>query len=1456
MNKGVPKLSRENVEAIYPLRPVQQGMLFHELSSPGASPYFRQMCFRLSGKIDPTLCEATWNRLMARHCLLRSVFDYETAAQPIQIVLKHQDVEFGYLDVAGPDATARVLAWREADAKRGFHLRRERLMRVQLFRLADDRFEMVWSHPHILLDGWSGSILLGEFARLYAAARQGRILDLPPPPHPGEYLAALARRDPAASLDYWAALLAGYDEPATLPRDRSRPASSPAARSAWHSFQLEPGQADALAALAKSQGVTAGTLFQALWGLVLGGWTDRQDVVFGTVVSGRSVATAGVEELVGLFINTLPVRVRFEKEQSFAALLQDVQQQAIAALAHDHVALADIQARSELRPGLLDHLLVFENYPEAEAGDAETGFVVTGTESEEQANYDFGLMVHMGSACTISLPYDQTVFTAGRMGQVESHLRRLIGQVLADPSRSLQSLDMLAEAERTRVEGFAEGPRTAWPEEASLADLWHRQVARTPDRVAVVAGGERLDYRALDRLAEGVARRLRQEGLQAEEIVGVLAERGYGRIAALLGILEAGGVYLPLSAAFPDDRLRFILEDTGCRKVLADPMGAGHLSALAPGLARPLAGEPAEGPEQGERIAVSGTSLAYVIYTSGSTGRPKGVALAHSGFVNMIQAQIAGFGVCPNDAVLQFASCSFDASLSEIFMALLAGARLIIAPEAAVRDGTRLLALMAAEKVTVATLPPSYLRALDGADLGSLRVLITAGEPPDGRDARHYARRLRYFNAYGPTEASVCASWHEVAAEAPYAEGIPIGRPVANTRMAVLDRWGRAVPVGALGEICLAGPGLARHYLGRPELTAERFVDIGGRRHYRTGDAGRWQEDGTLLYLGRRDEQVKLDGHRIEPGEIESLLRAHADVAQAAVLVRGEPRRLVAYVVLRRPVEPEALRRHLAKSLPAWMVPAAIVMLDALPRTVAGKVDRRALPDPAAPASADDTPLTAIEAVVAETFAQVLGRGPYGRRASFAASGGGSLQAIQLLARLRRGGLVLDLPAVLAADTVAAMAALADSTKEDVGGAAEAESAGASLPLTPIQHWFLRTHTQGLSQLNHLVLLEAGRPLATAAVAAAVAAVWRHHDALRLRFSKGDGQWVATIVPPEPAPPLRDIDLRQAGDPWAALEIDALSLQTGFDLAAGPLFKATRYRLPEGDCLFLLAHHLVVDAVSWGFILEDLFLALRQTDADNAMSLPSKTTSYARWAERLAEWSLSPALEAERPYWNDVAAVPIPPLPTDHPVRPHGYAETDTVAADLGERAAGLSDARIVAGLLAALAVALHGWDGRERGRVLLATHGRHSPFPGVDPSRTVGWFTADHPFLLDCPGGGPAAVAAIAARLAGVPSKGLGWGVLRWLAPRPIEAPEDEISLNYVGRMEPDLDGDFRFSERLPSATTGAMERRRLLELEAGVSKGCLHVALRYAPSIHGRATVKRVLDALVEAFRAADDG
>lgn len=1397
-----PALARDAVERVYRLTPLQAGMLYHELETDGASPYHRQVRFEIDGEIDAVACEAAWNGLLARHALLRSVFDWERTAQPLQIVLKQQRIAF---EVHDADATA-VADWCAADVARGFDLRRDPLIRVALFRLGPAHFELVWSHPHILLDGWSGAVLMEEFTTLYAAARRGTAAALAPATDPDGFMAEAALRDEAAAVSHWRTLLAGYDTIATLPR---QPRSAAPSQMAEHCLRLAATESDALRALARRHGATLGVLLQAIWGLLLARWSGRDDVVFGIVTSGRNLATPGIERLVGMFVNTLPVRVQLQHGDTLAALLARLQQQSDAGSAYDHVGLATIQAASALPAGLIDHLLVLENFP-AGAVDADTGFRVVATQAAERANYDFGILVHDEAELRVTFQFDASRLCAALIARVAAHWRTLTAALLATPDAPLARIDMLPAGEHAQLDAAARGAAVARDAAATLVSLWHAQVDRTPDAPALADADVALSFRALDRAAEGVAARLRDGGIVRGDVVGVLCTRSAARIVALLGILKAGATYLPLSPALPDARIAMMRTDSGCRRVLADAACRLRAEALAPGMAMAIAG--ADVHERAPAAAAPG-DVAYIIYTSGSTGQPKGVAVPHCGFVNMILAQIAGFDVRPEDSVVQFASCTFDASLSEIFMALLAGARLVIASDAAIRDGAALLGLFEAERITVATLPPSYLRALDGASLGPLRVLITAGEPPDSADMRRLARTLAAFNAYGPTEASVCASWHRIDAQADYAQGIPIGRAIANTAMSIRDHAGRLMPLGAPGEIWLDGAGLAHGYVGRPQLSAERFPEIDGQRFYRTGDAGVLRDDGEILYAGRLDGQIKLNGHRVELGEVEATLRALPGVLQAAAaLAQG---RLIGFVVPGAPVDCDALRQRLAQTLPSWMVPAAIVPVPELPTTIAGKVDRRALVGMHVRETPATRALSSAETRIAEAFAAILGGGPYGPDSGFASSGGDSLRAIRLLGRLRREGMALTLPALLAADSIAAIARLGPAV-----AAVPAQAIAGPVPLTPIQHSHFLSDPDGSARLTHQLLL---RVDSSKALQAAVTALWQRHDALRLRFAHNSAGWSAESQPADTPLAWRCVDLRAADD--AALAADAAAHAPGGAGGSAPLFVATHYQRGDGDYLLLAAHHLLVDATSWRILLEDLADAL-------AGITPPASASWRDWATALAASDAA----HERAYWESVVQTP------SRSVREHGYDETEILTLDLGTVPPGLSERGVLAQLLARLGAALAERDDGDEVGVTLTSHGRQVPGVALDLSRSVGWFTAEYPFRLAC-GASPAM---IEAALCEVPSQGVGWSVLRWLAADPITAAEPAVSVNYLGDIDPAAETPFSISDRLAGVVATGLRRRRAIEIEAWRSNGRLAAAIRYAPHCDSPAAIRRLAEVI----------
>jgi amino acid adenylation domain-containing protein len=822
-------------------------------------------------------------------------------------VWKQREIEFGYHDLADADESvraARLNEYRDRDRERGFDLRCDPLLRVALFKLGESRFEMVWSWPHIILDGWSGSVVLDEFTPIYSSLSNGRTASLPPAPRFEEHVEWLSGRDTDAARRYWAEFLAGYETLATIPKRLDRTQRS-GYDPAEHAFALSDPQSVALRELAARNGVTTATVIYSLWGLLLARYNDTGDVVFGAVVSGRPSEVAGIERMVGLFLNTIPVRVRLEPAATFAGLLQDVQRASIESMPHDHLSLVEVQAGSALKQGLFDHVLVFENYPEsAPAAGAE--FKVTSAEAHEATNYDFGVMVLPGTPFRFLFNYNGFAYSSSQMERFERHFRTLLDQVLWNNLIPLDDLSILAPAEESVTVGTPE----PYASNATLAGLWESQVALTPDNIALTLDDRSWSYREVNERANQIAHTLRWKlDLRLEERVGVLMERSERRIFALLGILKAGGAYCPIGSTCPEERLRFLLADSGCRAVLGDAAGVRRVNAVCAGMGMDVdecGAEPTHDPPP----VGGGANLAYVMYTSGTTGRPKGVLIEHGGFVNMILDQIRGFGVTAEDRVLQFASSSFDASLSEIFMALLAGARLVLIREETRRDPSLFLAYMREQRISNITLPPSYLRALEQPEFPDLRVLITAGEPADAADARHYAARLRYFNAYGPTETSVCASFHELPPG--HTGSAPIGQPVANSGIRLLDHRLRPVPMGVPGEICIEGPGLARGYLNSPELTGRKFVRVpssDGARLYRTGDLGCLREDGAIVYLGRADTQVKLHGIRVELGEIESVLRDYPGIEQAAVTLQAGT--LVAHCVAGRPFDPGQVRDYL-----------------------------------------------------------------------------------------------------------------------------------------------------------------------------------------------------------------------------------------------------------------------------------------------------------------------------------------------------------------------------------------------------------------------------------------------------------------------------------------------------------------------------------------------------------------
>ncbi len=1422
-------LTPADIADVYPLAPLQAGILYEHLYAADSPAYFLQLDYRILGRLDPELFERAWNLLIERHAILRTVFPNAGRDRPLQVVRRHLGLRVTVEDWRGLDAgeqQTRLAAFKRADRARGFDLGRDTLLRLAVIRLADEIFQVVWSFHHIILDGWCSGILYRELLQLYQALAEGQVPDLPPPTPYATYIRWLGARDEAAADRWWTDYLAGFETPTGVPHRGGAPIAAAAADRSHgqHCFSLDAELTAALGRLAARHQVTLYSVLTACWALLLARCNDSDDVLFGVTVSGRPEAIPGIEDMIGLFINTLPSRVRLAAQMRVGELLREVQADGARCQAYREHPLQRIQACSPLRQGLFDHLLVFENYPVGQSLRERRAdfpwFHVADSGVFARINYDLGLFISPGKTVELILEHDLDAYPTSAARTIEGYLRTIVAAVLADDTAPIAAIGLIDETERHRLLVDWNRTRMNYPADLCLHQLVEAQVRRTPEATALIAGEERLDYRTLEARANRLAQRLAELGIGPGSLVGILLPRTPDLPVAMLGILKAGAAYLPLDPGYPQPRLHYMLTQSAAGLLVTSTALAAQAEALRAATAtlpvldltaerERLAAQPCTAPRSG----VGPQDLACVLYTSGSTGQPKGVALEHRGQVGAMAwaqhlhapAELAG--------VLAGTSCSFDMAQHEIFLPWCRGGALILAEHV-----LELPRLPHAGQVTLINTVPSVARGLlaAGGLPPAVQTLILGGEPLSTALVEALYRAApglrRIYDVYGPAETgySTCMLRRP-------GEPASVGRPNANWCVYILDRQRRPVPPGIAGEIYIGGVGVARGYHQAPEETARRFIPnpfptAAGLPHcprlYQTGDLARFLPDGTIELLGRRDHQIKIRGFRIELGEIESVLSGFPGATEVAVVARdsGGERRLVAYLAMARGTEEaralaDRLRAYAAERLPDYMVPGQFVVMQALPHNPNGKLDRLRLPEPTPLARPRVAPRNALEAALAATWTQVLGIPEPGVHDNFFELGGDSIKAIQVIARLAERGFSCRLRHFIDHPDIATLAPL-------LAGAAEQppvpqDTVAGVVPVTPIQHWLLRDLRTPRHWFNNGVLLKAEERLDPAALRTALQALFEHHDALRITIREGANGTLEQYNQPAMDCALEVLTL---ADP-TALAPAADRLQASIDLAAGPLLKALLLRLPDGDRVLLVAHHLIIDGVSWRLLFADLSAAYAAARAGQPPQLPPKTAAFKTWAERLAAIAATAALDGELPYWRRLLATPCPVLPLRPAAGPSlvRNAMTETLELTAQDTAALLGEihrvynTRINDVLLTALALTLAHWHGGRRTLVALESHGRDFPAVGLDLSRTVGWLTALYPVLLELAEGPDLGeqLNKIKEDLRAVPGNGVGYGVLRWLTDRLADGPLPEVAFNYLGRFDQDLPaaGPWRFA-------------------------------------------------------------
>ncbi len=1495
-----------------PLSFAQERLWFLDQLEPGSPLYNVQTGVGLTGHVDAGALARALGEVVRRHEVLRSGFE-TVAGHARQALHPAARPHLPRIDLSGLEPGPREVAVRRlgrAAADAPFDLARPPLLRAFLVRLGFGEHALLLTLHHIVADAWSIGILIREMSALYRAFANGAPSPLPELPIQYADFALWQRgwlqgEALDAEVSWWRRRLADAPALTELPGDRPRPAVQ-SFRGARVSTLLPAALAQKLTSLAHRSGATLFMILLAAFQVLLRRASGSDDLVVGTPVANRS--RLEVEGLIGFFVNSLVLRTDLAGDPRFAELVARLRSVVLAGYVHQELPFEKLvenlqPERSLAHNPVFQLMVILQNA--AAPGETELPDLRLSRlpDTAPAARFDLTLSAtETGGGLFVLADYATDLFDATTVQRLLEHLHGLLEGVARQPERPLSALPLLTEPERHQLLTEWNDTAEAFPAPPSggcLHQLFEMWAGAYPEAVALVCEERSWSYGRLDADANRLAHHLRSLGVGPEVPVGLAVRRSPEMLLGILGILKAGGAYVPLDIEHPRERLAAILDEARVPVlVTVEPL----VPALPPfaGKTVRLDRDAAEVSRHGGAAPESGAAsghLAYVLYTSGSTGRPQGVMVPHGEIVNTLRWRLRAFALDSCDRILQNIPFSFDPSIWQIFGALGSGARLVLPSPDLHRDPGSLLGLMADQEVTVTDFPPSFLRALlehpDFPRAVHLRHVFTGGEAlsPGVRDRFTALSAARLHNAYGPTEAAIDATlWSCRPGER--LDPVPIGRPMSNKQVLVLDQDLRPAPIGVPGELSIAGAGLARGYLGQPERTALRFTPHPasadpGARIYRTGDLALSRADGAIVFLGRTDHQVKIRGIRVELGEIEAALGQHPEVAEAVVLApagEGGERRLIGYVVAASGAQLAAgdLTAHLQQRLPQAMIPTAFERLEALPRTLAGKVDRQALsrlggerlaaPQSFVPA---ETPR---ERVLAAIWAEVLRADRVGIEDNFFALGGDSILSIQIVARARQQGLRFTPKQLFQHQTIAELLAVAEA-----GGlaGAEPEPAPGPVPLTPIQRWFFAAAPAEPHHFNQAVLFALRRPLVAEALARAVDTLLRHHPALRLRFSRHAGIWIQETAAPGGAAPFTNLDLSAlpAERRSAGIEAASAAAQRSLDLAAGPLLRVVLFAAGAGEPqrLLFLVHHLAVDGVSWRLLIEDLQAAYERWEQGKEPRLPPRTTSFQRWAERLAEYSGADALERELGFWEGIPPRPGAHLPLDFEAADDAGSEssTETVPSllEAEETRALLLEipaayrTRVNEVLLTALVRAFAGWTGERSLFVELEGHGREDLFEDVDLSRTVGWFTSIFPVFLDLGETIKArdSLKVVKEQLRAVPQNGLGYGLLRYAGAEGGEPggaaallaalPRPAVSFNYLGQFGEGGDAGSLFAPAAESAgevRARSWKRHHRLEINGLVAGGQLRLQWRYSRDQYHRSSIETLAASYLAELRA----
>lgn len=1004
-------MDKNNIQDIYTLSTMQSGMLFHWMMNNDSRAYFEQTDIIINGELDLDAAKESFEDIIQRYDIFRTIFIYERVSVPQQVVLKKTEIDYQYKDFRNTSEDS-IEDYLIKDNQKGFNLSEKPSIRLAILRTKDDEYHMVWSYHHILMDGWCLGIVFNEFIQIYHAKKNNDNFILAPTTPYSKFIKWLESQDKEEAIKYWNNYIGDYETKVVLPSMNADPSVIKGEKKS-RKFEVSSELSKKIDILAQENQVSVNTVMQTVYAIVLQKYNRINDVTFGYVTSGRPSDIEGIEKMVGLFINTIPLRVKNEHDDTFRNVLRKIQQQTTESTKWEYMSLAEVQNLSPMKKDLVNTLYVFENYPVEknllDNNSESIGFKISQVNSKEETNFDFGIVVFKTDKLIYQLNYGDK-YTDDGIARIGSHIENVLRQITEQSDIKIDDIELIDEKEKELLKLF-NNTKEDFPRELTIQQMFEEQVLLNPDKMAVEYDDNKLTYKELNEKANAIAWSLREKGVGRDVCVGIFVERSLEMIAGILGIIKAGGAYVPIDTTYPDDRIKYMLDDSNVPVILTQKRLKERLIQITDRTLFFLDNnEIYKGRTDNPDIINKPNDLVYIIYTSGSTGLPKGVMAEYHSLTNLILTQIKHYDFSHDENVLLFSNISFDASIELIFLPLSYGAKLYVVDKETINNIDDFRYYLIDKRISHIDITPSYIATLNLKDLYKINRVVLGGEASTWKLIQEINSN-NIFNAYAPSETTCTSLVYKAGEGNKDCPFVPIGKPIANTTIYIVDELMRIQPIGVPGEICIGGEGVSRGYMNRDDLTSERFIKNpfeSEGRIYKSGDLGRWLEDGNIEYLGRIDGQIKIRGFRIEIGEIESHLHKYPGIKECVVIVRENEsgdKTLCAYFVSEDEINISELRNYLESKVPEYMVPSYFMKIDRIPITVNGKVDKRNLPKPVVAETENtdaDYELTENEKQLLSIWKNVLGLDNISINDNFFKIGGDSIKAIKLLSQIKK----------------------------------------------------------------------------------------------------------------------------------------------------------------------------------------------------------------------------------------------------------------------------------------------------------------------------------------------------------------------------------------------------------------------------------------------------------------------